>query len=75
VARGGISAICPQDPSIGIRPVVAQAQGKLALLARIGEDRRVIAQHRNCIELLTASPRGVWARGRCSSTSSDRTGL
>jgi hypothetical protein len=31
VARGGISAICPQEPSIGIRPVVAQARRKLAL--------------------------------------------
>ena len=31
VARGGISANCPQEPSIGIRPVVAQAQRKLAL--------------------------------------------
>ena len=31
VARGGISANCPQEPSIGIRPVVAQARRKLAL--------------------------------------------
>src|SRR5580704_11788828 len=31
VARGGISAICPQEPSVGIRPVVAQARRKLAL--------------------------------------------
>src|SRR5947199_10868858 len=31
VARGGISAICPQEPSIGICPVVAQARRKLGL--------------------------------------------
>ena len=31
VARGGISANCPQETSIGIRPVVAQARRKLAL--------------------------------------------
>ena len=33
VARGGISAICPEEPSIGIRPVVAQARRKRALPA------------------------------------------
>jgi hypothetical protein len=31
VARGGISANCSQEPSIGIRPLVAQARRKLAL--------------------------------------------
>jgi hypothetical protein len=34
VARGGISANCSQEPSIGIRPLVAQARRKLALATR-----------------------------------------
>jgi hypothetical protein len=52
VARGGISAVCPQDPSIGIRPVVARAPGKLALLTGTNwGGPSCFAQHRNCIDL------------------------
>jgi len=44
-ARGGISAICPQEPSIGIRPVVAQARRKLGHEDDEADDARRDARH------------------------------